>query len=97
MSGFNLTREDLSKFRMMHSKTPGHPEFGVTEGVEATSGPLGQGVANAVGMAISEKMAAARFNTPECALFDHKVYCLAGDGCMQEGVASEACALAAHY
>lgn len=94
LSGFNLTIEDLKNFRMKGSKTPGHPEFGETDGVEATSGPLGQGIGNAVGMAISEKMAAARFNTAEHKIFDHKVWCLAGDGCMQEGVSAEAAALA---
>lgn len=96
ISGFDVSREDVSKFRVMGSKTPGHPEFGETAGVEATSGPLGQGIANAVGMAMSEKMAQARFNTEAEKIIDHKVFCLAGDGCMQEGVASEACAIAAH-
>ena len=97
MAGFDLSREDVSKFRVMGSKTPGHPEFGETAGVEATSGPLGQGIGNAVGMAISEKMAQAKFNSEAEKIIDHKVFCLAGDGCMQEGVASEACAIAAHY
>lgn len=97
MAGFDISRQDVANFRVMGSKTPGHPEFGETPGVEATSGPLGQGIGNAVGMAISEKMAQARFNTEGEKIIDHKVYCLAGDGCMQEGVASEACALAAHY
>jgi len=96
ISGYDLTLEDLSKFRVMGSKTPGHPEFGETPGVEVTSGPLGQGVANAIGMALSQKAAAARFNTESFKTFDHKVFCLAGDGCMQEGVSSEACAFAAH-
>ena len=77
-------------------KTPGHPEFAHTPGVEATTGPLGQGVGNAVGMAVAAKMAAARFNTPEHTIFDHHVVCLAGDGCMQEGVAMEAVAFAGH-
>ncbi len=94
ISGFNLSIEDLKNFRMKGSKTPGHPEFGLTDGVEATSGPLGQGIGNAVGMAISEKMAQARFNDEEFKIFDHKVWCLAGDGCMQEGVAAEAAAIA---
>ena len=94
MSGFNLSIEDLKNFRIKGSKTPGHPEFGETEGVEATSGPLGQGFANAVGMAISEKMAQARFNTPEHKIFDNKIWCLAGDGCIQEGISAEAAALA---
>ena len=94
LSGFNLSIDDLKNFRMKGSKTPGHPEFGETEGVEATSGPLGQGIGNAVGMAISEKMAAARFNTADFDIFNHKVWCLAGDGCIQEGVSQEAAALA---
>ncbi len=94
LSGFNLSIDDIKKFRMKGSKTPGHPEFGETEGVEATSGPLGQGIGNAVGMAISEKMAAARFNTADFDIFNHKVWCLAGDGCIQEGVSQEAAALA---
>ena len=96
IAGFDLSREDLMSFRRMHSKTPGHPEFEETPGVEATTGPLGQGVANAVGMALSQKMAAKRFNTSDFAVFDHKVFCLAGDGCLQEGVAAEASAFAAH-
>ncbi len=94
ISGYDLTIEDVSKFRVAHSKTPGHPEFGVTPGVEITSGPLGQGVANAVGMAISEKMAEARFNSDSRKIFSHKIWCLAGDGCLQEGVSAEACSLA---
>ncbi len=92
--GFDISRDDLSKFRMMGSKTPGHPEFRETPGVEVTSGPLGQGIGNAVGMAISEKMAAARFNVSGNEIFTHKVWCLAGDGCMQEGVSAEAASLA---
>ena len=96
ISGFDISREDLMSFRRMHSKTPGHPEFNETPGVEATTGPLGQGVANAVGMALSQKMAAARFNSEDFAVFDHNVFCLAGDGCLQEGVAAEASAFAAH-
>ncbi len=96
MSGYNLSIEDIKSFRQLHSKTPGHPEFHETPGVEATTGPLGQGVGNAVGMAISGKMAAARFNTPEHTIFDQHIVCLAGDGCMQEGVAMEAVAFAGH-
>lgn len=96
LSGYDLSLEDLTKFRSLHSKTPGHPEFRETPGVEATTGPLGQGVGNAVGMAVAGKMAAARFNTAEHAIFDHKVVCLAGDGCMQEGVGMEAVAFAGH-
>jgi transketolase len=96
MSGYALSIEDIKGFRQLHSKTPGHPEFRETPGVEATTGPLGQGVGNAVGMAISAKMAAARFNTPEHTIFDQHIVCLAGDGCMQEGVAMEAVAFAGH-
>ena len=80
----------------MHSKTPGHPEFGETPGVESTTGPLGQGVGNAVGLAIAAKMAAAHFNTAEHEIINHQVVCLAGDGCLQEGVAAEAASLGAH-
>ncbi|MCB1233619.1 MAG: transketolase, partial [Verrucomicrobiae bacterium] len=96
LAGFDLSLEDLKNFRQLHSRTPGHPEFGETAGVEATTGPLGQGIANGVGYAISGKMAAAKFNTPEHSLFDHHVVVLAGDGCVQEGVAAEAAALAGH-
>lgn len=96
LSGYDLSLEELKNFRVLHSKTPGHPEFGETPGVECTTGPLGQGVGNAVGLALSGQMAAARFNTPGHAIFDHHVICLAGDGCMQEGVAMEACAFAGH-
>jgi transketolase len=96
LSGFDLSLEDLKQFRQLNSKTPGHPEYGHTAGVEATTGPLGQGVANSVGMAIAGKMSEARFNTPEHRIFDYHVVCLAGDGCMQEGVANEAIALAGH-
>ena len=94
ISGYDLTIEDIKNFRQKGSKTPGHPEFGETVGVEATSGPLGQGIGNAVGMAVSEKMAEAAFNTPDFKIFDHKIWCLAGDGCMQEGISAEAAAFA---
>ena len=94
IAGYDISLDDIKNFRMKGSKTPGHPEFGETVGVETTTGPLGQGVGNAVGMAISEKMAAARFNTAGAEIFSHKVWCLAGDGCMQEGIAFEAAALA---
>jgi transketolase len=96
LSGYDLPLEELKNFRQLHSKTPGHPEFGETPGVECTTGPLGQGVGNAVGMAMAGQMAAARFNTPEHTVFDYHVIVLAGDGCMQEGVAMEACAFAGH-
>jgi len=96
LSGFDLPIEEVKNFRQLHSMTPGHPEFRETPGVEATTGPLGQGVSNAVGYAISAKMSEARFNTAEHAIFGHHVFALAGDGCLQEGVAQEASALAAH-
>jgi len=96
LSGYDLPLEELKNFRQLHSKTPGHPEFMETPGVETTSGPLGQGIGNAVGMALAGQMAAARFNTPEHTIFDYHVFCLAGDGCMQEGVAMEAAAFAGH-
>ena len=96
LSGFDLPLEELKRFRALHSKTPGHPEFHETPGVEATTGPLGQGIGNAVGMALAGQMSAAHFNTPENPIFDYHVVCLAGDGCMQEGVAMEAVAFAGH-
>jgi transketolase len=96
LSGYDLSLEEVKNFRQLHSKTPGHPEFHETPGVEATTGPLGQGVGNAVGYALSGKMAEARFNTPEYPIFDYHVIALAGDGCMQEGVAMEAVAFAGH-
>ena len=96
LSGYDLPIEEVKRFRQLHSKTPGHPEFHDTPGVECTTGPLGQGIGNAVGMAMAGKMAAARFNTAEHELFDYHVVCLAGDGCMQEGVAMEAVAFAGH-
>jgi transketolase len=97
MSGYDLPMEEIKRFRQLHSKTPGHPEFGDTPGVECTTGPLGQGVGNAVGIAVAARMAAARFNTAEHRIFDQHIICLAGDGCMQEGVASEASAFAGHF
>src|SRR5436189_932773 len=97
MSGYDLPMSEIKRFRQLHSKTPGHPEFGETPGVEATTGPLGQGVGNAVGIAVAAKMAAARFNTDDHKIFDQHIICLAGDGCLQEGVSAEACAFAAHF
>ncbi len=97
MSGYDLPMSEIKRFRQLHSRTPGHPEFGDTPGVECTTGPLGQGVGNAAGIAVACKMAAARFNTAEHRIFDQHVICLAGDGCMQEGVASEAGAFAGHF
>jgi transketolase len=96
LCGFDLPIEQIEKFRSLHSMTPGHPEFGHTPGVEATTGPLGQGVGNAVGMAVAGQMAAARFNSPEHTIFDYHVVCLCGDGDMQEGVAMEAVEFAGH-
>lgn len=96
LSGYDLPLEQVKAFRKLHSKTPGHPEYHETPGVECTTGPLGQGIGNAVGLAVSGKMAAALFNTPEHTLFNHHVVCLAGDGCMQEGVAMEAVSFAGH-
>ena len=90
LSGYDLSLEDVENFRALHSKTPGHPEFRETPGVEATTGPLGQGIGNSVGMAMAGKMAEARFNAPGHEIFNYHVICLAGDGCMQEGVAMEA-------
>jgi len=96
LSGYAVSKNDVASFRKLHSITPGHPEFHETPGVEATTGPLGQGIANAVGFAISGKRAAAKFNTAEHTLFDHHVIALHGDGCLQEGVAKEAIAFAGH-
>ncbi|MEY2492742.1 MAG: transketolase [Verrucomicrobiota bacterium] len=97
MSGYDLSIEDIKRFRQLHSRTPGHPEYFETPGVECTTGPLGQGVGNAVGVAMASKMAAAHFNTSEHRIFDQHIFCLAGDGCLQEGVSSEASAFAAHF
>ncbi|MGA0133254.1 MAG: transketolase [Opitutales bacterium] len=97
LAGFDLPVEQVKAFRKLHSKTPGHPEFGETPGVEATTGPLGQGTGNIVGMAVAAKMAAAHFNTPEHTVFDHLVVGLAGDGCLQEGISQEAASFAGRF
>ena len=94
LSGYALPMDELRAFRQLHSKTPGHPEVGITPGVETTTGPLGQGITNAVGMALAEKLLAAEFNRPGHALVDHRTYVFLGDGCLMEGISHEACALA---
>ncbi len=94
LSGYALPMSELRNFRQLHSMTPGHPEVGVTPGVETTTGPLGQGIANAVGMALAEKLLAAEFNRPGHTVVDHRTYAFMGDGCLMEGISHEACALA---
>lgn len=94
LSGYDLTIEDIRQFRQLHSRTPGHPEFGETPGIETTTGPLGQGLGNAVGMAIAEKHMAAVFNRPGFSIVDHYTYCFVGDGCLMEGISHEVCSLA---
>ena len=94
LSGYDLPLEELENFRQLHSKTPGHPEVHVTPGVETTTGPLGQGIANAVGMALAEKLLAAEFNREDARIVDHHTFVFLGDGCLMEGISHEACALA---
>ena len=96
LTGYGLTLDDLKNFRQLGSPTAGHPEYGHAPGIEATTGPLGQGIAMAVGMALAEAMLAARFNRPGHELIDHRTYVIASDGDIQEGVGSEACSLAGH-
>ncbi|KRH99064.1 transketolase [Curvibacter sp. PAE-UM] len=94
LTGYDLPMEEIKRFRQLHSKTAGHPEVGVTPGVETTTGPLGQGIANAVGMALAEKLMAQEFNRDELTIVDHHTYTFLGDGCMMEGISHEACSLA---
>jgi len=96
LAGYKLSLDDLKKFRQLGSKTPGHPEYGYTDGVDTTTGPLGAGISNAVGMAVAETILADKFNTAEHKIVDHYTYAICGDGCMMEGVASEAASFAGH-
>lgn len=96
LAGYDISLEDIKNFRQLGSKCPGHPEYGETPGVEMTTGPLGQGVSTAVGMAVAERMASARFNTQDFTVVDHYTYALVGEGCLMEGVSSEACSIAGH-
>jgi len=94
LTGYELPIEEIKNFRQLHSKTPGHPEYGYAPGVETTTGPLGQGVSNAIGMALAEKVLAAQFNRPGHNIVDHQTYTFLGDGCLMEGISHEVCSLA---
>jgi len=94
LTGYDLPIDELKRFRQLHSKTPGHPEYGYAPGIETTTGPLGQGITNAVGMALAEKILAAEFNRPDLAIVNHHTYVFLGDGCLMEGISHEACSLA---
>ena len=94
LSGYDLDMDEIRNFRQLHSKTPGHPEYGYAPGVETTTGPLGQGITNAVGMALAEKVLAAQFNKPEFPVINHYTYAFMGDGCLMEGISHEACSYA---
>ena len=94
LSGYDLSMDDIKDFRQLHSRTPGHPEYGYTPGIETTTGPLGQGLANAVGMAVAEKLMAARFNQGTHRIVNHRTWCFVGDGCLMEGISHEACSIA---
>ena len=94
LTGYDLPLDELKNFRQLHSRTPGHPEWGITPGVETTTGPLGQGISNAVGMALAERLLADEFNRPGHTIVDHRTFVFLGDGCLMEGISHEACSLA---